>query len=845
MSEDDMSHRTHNRVVFTKVISGAMLALCLFLGGSMAKGDWKSDANARIEQYRKRNAQITVVDMNGQPVHDINVQIAQTTHSFAFGSCFNSGHLSDTTYTNFFKNHFEWAVCENDSKWTANEGTQGQITYTNADNTYNWCNNNGIKMRGHCIFWEQQSSLPGWVANLGYAPWPQTSALYTACQNRLNSAVPHFQGKFLHWDVDNEQLTDSFFDRLEVGGPGSADVNSRVWMYQRANQLDPNCLLFVNEYSGNSFGSYTATAYINLINNLRGKGAPIHGIGIQGHISSPFQPDTYWSSVLTPLNALGLPIWATEFDSDTTNDSQRATDLENYFRIMFSDPNAAGIMMWGFMVGTTWRASGAWGLVSTTGTLNAAGIEYESLMNEWTTNDSNYTDLNGVVDFRGFHGSYEITLSSPGQTTEIHAIELDPGTTDVQFTLATDLHNPEPDFNAPTPNPMTWATVPTAIGSSTITMTATTATDATMPVQYYFECTNHGEANSIWQTSPTYVAQGLNPLTSYSFRVKAHDSATSHNETDWSSTQSATTQPPGTDIEILGSWVTGTTHAKEAGYNRALIFIANAEASTTYLTSVTYGEQAMTRVIDVNVGSSIRNNAAAFILNEAGVAAATNGTFVPTWSATPSSVAYASVFLSNVDQTTPIGVKDSNSTIGTTPNPIATNPLVTIDDDMVIVSAVDGNPGSFTLNGGFTEGADQSVGGSTGCTGVAGHKSATGANETPSATFTGTVNRQVIIGFVVKAAPTPPTYPDCNSVQAGHYRLDSDLNGDCYVDLLDLEIMANYWLNTNCATSGNCQGADFAPTNGTVDFYDFADFGAEWRQCNNPLDANCTPNWPN
>jgi glucuronoarabinoxylan endo-1,4-beta-xylanase len=84
---------------------------------------------------------------------------------------------------------------------------------------------------------------------------------------------------------------------------------------------------------------------------------------------------------------------------------------------------------------------------------------------------------------------------------------------------------------------------------------------------------------------------------------------------------------------------------------------------------------------------------------------------------------------------------------------------------------------------------------------------------------------------------------NCADVQAGNYKLDSDLNGDCYVDLLDLEIMANYWLNTNCAISGNCQGADFAPTDGVVDFFDFADFGPQWRQCNNPQDANCTPNW--
>jgi GH35 family endo-1,4-beta-xylanase len=307
-----MNRRTHNHIAFTKTISGAFLSLCLFLGGSTAKGDWKSDANARIEQNRKRNAQITVVDMNGQPVRDINVQITQVKHSFAFGTCIAYSPLYNnvTNYRNFILSHFEWAVCENESKWTGNEATQGTVTYTNADYIYNWCNNNGIKMRGHCLFWEQSSSLPSWVTSLAYAPWPQTSALYTACQNRLNSAVPHFQGKFLHWDVDNEQLSDSFFDKLEVS---SVDVNSRVWMYQRANQLDPNCKLFVNEYSGNSFGGYDSGPYVTLINNLRSKGAPIHGIGIQAHLNNDvnFDPATYYSSVLQPLAVEGLPVWAT------------------------------------------------------------------------------------------------------------------------------------------------------------------------------------------------------------------------------------------------------------------------------------------------------------------------------------------------------------------------------------------------------------------------------------------------------------------------------------------------------------------------------------------------------
>ena len=69
-----------------------------------------------------------------------------------------------------------------------------------------------------------------------------------------------------------------------------------------------------------------------------------------------------------------------------------------------------------------------------------------------------------------------------------------------------------PDNEPPTPNPMTWASVPMATGPNTITMTATTATDANYPpVQYYFECTTDGSKSSTWQISPTYTRYGPDP----------------------------------------------------------------------------------------------------------------------------------------------------------------------------------------------------------------------------------------------------------------------------------------------------------------------------------------------
>jgi GH35 family endo-1,4-beta-xylanase len=829
------------RIKSSITLFGTFLALYLFLGISTTKGDWKSDANARIEANRKRNAQITVIDANSNPVPDINVQIEQVKHRFAFGTCIAYSPLnSNTAYKNFILSHFEWAVCENETKWGSNEPSRDSETYTQADNIYNWCNTNGIKMRGHCLFWEQNNSnMPTWVPGLAYATYPTASDLLSEVDERLNSAVNHFKNKFYNWDVDNEMLSDSFFTtRL-----GTAGI---VHMFNASKAIDPSCGMFMNEYSGNSFGGYDSGPYVTRANSLISQGATIDGYGIQAHLAEnvAFQPQTYYTSVLQPLAALGKPIWATEFDASHTDATVSADNIENFMRICFSHSSVEGIMFWGFMNGQMWRTNA--GLCDSSGNLTIQGQRYEALMNEWTTNDTNYSDLSGQVNFRGFHGSYEITLSAPGQTPETHLIELEPGTTISQFTLLTDLHSPVPDANAPTPNPMTWATAPSAISPSAITMTATTASDATPPVQYYFECTNHGEANSVWQTSPTYIAQGLYPSTLYSFRVKARDSSSSHNETVFSNILSATTQPPGADIVLLGSWVSDATHAKENGYSRALILIAHEESTTgnPALTSVTYGGQPMTKVIEVNAVTTggFGNYVAAFILNEAGVAAATNSTFVPTWSATTSSVAYASAFFSNANQTTLIGATARNSTIASTPNPITTSALSTTDGDMVILGATCGNLGAYGLNNGFTEGIDQAVG-SSGLTGVTGHKLATGVAETPSATYSTGPNRQAIVGLVLQAAPPPPTYPDCNAVKAGGYGLESDLNGDCYVDLLDLEIIASYWLNTNCAALGNCQGADFAPTDGTVNFLDFADFGPQWMQCNNPEDPYCTPNW--
>ncbi|MHC4943829.1 MAG: S8 family peptidase [Planctomycetota bacterium] len=119
---------------------------------------------------------------------------------------------------------------------------------------------------------------------------------------------------------------------------------------------------------------------------------------------------------------------------------------------------------------------------------------------------------------------------------------------------------PPPDTNPPTPDPMTWATAPYATGPNSISMTATTAVDDQYDVEYYFDCLTAGGHDSGWQSSTTYEDSGLDPETTYTYRVMARDTSPNQNQTGYSSSLGATTDPAPT------GWVTLTYDDFESGW---------------------------------------------------------------------------------------------------------------------------------------------------------------------------------------------------------------------------------------------------------------------------------------
>ncbi|MHC4739782.1 MAG: LamG-like jellyroll fold domain-containing protein, partial [Planctomycetota bacterium] len=271
----------------------------------------------------------------------------------------------------------------------------------------------------------------------------------------------------------------------------------------------------------------------------------------------------------------------------------------------------------------------------------------------------------------------------------------------------------------------------------------TSGTDSTSS-DVYFGTSSPGAFQGN-QTASTFDPGTMSNNTTYYWRIDEINAAGTTTGVVWSFT---TVAAPAGDVEIIGSWLSGTSHTAESGTNRALIFTAHVEDNNADmdLTSVTYGGQSMTKVVEQNVGSGYRAYVVAYVLDEAGINAASGSDFVITWAEIPSrSPGFSSVFMQNVNQTSPIAATDGNGTESS--STLATSALSTNDGDMVFVAGTCGNSGTYSVNNGFTEGIEISI---SSADAVAGYKAATGANETPSITHSN-VNRQVVIGFVVQA----------------------------------------------------------------------------------------------
>lgn len=246
--------------------------------------------------------------------------------------------------------------------WQTTEGQRGVFDFRAADEAVAVASAAQLRLRGHPLVWGRLG-LPEWVRALTDA-----DDLRAAMTAHIQMVVGRYRGRIAQYDVVNEPLT---FD----GTPGRFGNGLEDYVFSRvlgtgyvrealeiAHAADPDAALFINELLVMRPGP-KQDALFALARDLVASGAPLHGIGLQGHITPPFaaaylptRDDI--AATVARFAALGLRVEITELDvslSDPASQlARQAAIYGDVFAGCLRTPGCDGITTWGLTDRDTW-----------------------------------------------------------------------------------------------------------------------------------------------------------------------------------------------------------------------------------------------------------------------------------------------------------------------------------------------------------------------------------------------------------------------------------------------------------------------------------------------------------
>jgi GH35 family endo-1,4-beta-xylanase len=408
-------------------------------GGRDPAAPWRAAAAARIEQLRKGDFTLRVIDAAGRPVPGASVGVAMQRHAFPFGSALAMGRLvQDTPDNRIYRQKaaalFNAATTENDLKWPPWVGEWG-AGFGRAQTLagLRWLHNRGYELRGHVFVW------PGWTPPTTNLPLAITSLRGTPRQNDIPQLVlDHIAEQaaatreFINeWDVQNEPFDNK--DLMETFGP-----QIQVDWFRAARAALPTAGLYLNDYNIEDQTRNTAHVRVfeDTVRYLQQNGAPITGLGLQGHFGANPSSITDYLATLDRYAATGLALRITEFDVNTTDLALLADYTRDFLTASFSHRALVGFQFWGFWEGAHWRPNAA--LYRTDWTEKPNGAAYRELVfNQWWTRASGAANAQGEFRARGFFGDYRATVTVGGRTFE-QTFTLRPGAAAPTITITTE-----------------------------------------------------------------------------------------------------------------------------------------------------------------------------------------------------------------------------------------------------------------------------------------------------------------------------------------------------------------------------------------------------------------------
>ena len=251
---------------------------------------------------------------------------------FTIGVALNQRNVSDDAQKALVIKQFNSVTAENDWKPGEIHPKEGVWNFERADKIADFCRQNGIKMRGHCLCWHSQ--FADWMFTDKKGKPVTKEVFYQRLREHIHTVVNRYKDVVYAWDVVNEAMADDnqFGPRFGFGRPGqepSPYRQSRHFQlcgdefiakaFQFAREADPNTLLFYNDYSCVDEGK--RERIYNMVKKMKDAGVPIDGIGMQGHYNIYFPSEEQLEKAIVRFKEIVKHINITELDLRMNNES--------------------------------------------------------------------------------------------------------------------------------------------------------------------------------------------------------------------------------------------------------------------------------------------------------------------------------------------------------------------------------------------------------------------------------------------------------------------------------------------------------------------------------------------
>lgn len=403
-----------------------------------------------IEKNRKGWAKIQLIDSEGNPISDVHVHATQKTHEFKYGAnLFMLDELEseekNAAYRELFADAFNFATLP--FYWCDLEPEQGKPRYAKEspriyrrptpDLCLEYCEKKGITPKAHCLDYEQWTPL--WV------PENVDSVKYYL-DKRMAELSERYAGRIHGWEVTNETLCEEYHRYAEnrYTSPFFREPDLVEWNFACARRHFPLNELIINEASGNIWSNfkYNRSAYYMQIERALQSGASIDTIGMQFHMffraeeeaekTQPYYSPRNLYAVLDQYAQLDKALQITEvtlpaYTESSEDEELQAELLRRLYSIWFSSDGMEAIVYWNLVDGyAAFAPQGKMdvgenyyrgGLVRFDFTPKPAYYALRDLFTKtWHTEVDAHADETGTVSFKGFYGTYDLTITAKGKT---------------------------------------------------------------------------------------------------------------------------------------------------------------------------------------------------------------------------------------------------------------------------------------------------------------------------------------------------------------------------------------------------------------------------------------------